>query len=221
MLQEENNIIKQVEVETNLIKCSGRTVAAATGRGFESRRPDFSFFNLKEAGSEAFIESHQHSSGASEVPLQSDTMTISRAQARARIAFTLRLSPQDSSQTQSKRPPHVYEVRRRKGHRGVDLTFALVIVRRIAASAAESLNRIIPTFFSTPNCLQRSLKSTGNGEAFIFSYNSLSTGTPVASSPIRKALVRGHSVSMVPPAARTARNASSKPFRLPVRFLSS
>ena len=94
MLQEENNIIKQVEVETNLIKCSGRTVAAATGRGFESRRPDFSFFNLKEAGSEAFIESHQHSSGALEVPLQSHAMTISRAQARARIAFTLRLSPQ-------------------------------------------------------------------------------------------------------------------------------
>ena len=40
MLQEENNIIKQVEVATNSIKCNGRTVAAATGRGFESRRPD-------------------------------------------------------------------------------------------------------------------------------------------------------------------------------------
>ena len=40
MLQEENNIIKQVEVATNLINCDSRTVAAATGRGFESRRPE-------------------------------------------------------------------------------------------------------------------------------------------------------------------------------------
>src|SRR5262249_8121419 len=93
MLQEENNIIKQVEVATNLIKCNGRTVAAATGRGFESRRPDSFILQSKGSRSEAFIESYQHSSGALEVPLQSDTMTISRAHARARIAFTLRLSP--------------------------------------------------------------------------------------------------------------------------------
>ncbi len=39
MLQE-NNVIKQVEVATNLINCDSRTVAAATGRGFESRRPE-------------------------------------------------------------------------------------------------------------------------------------------------------------------------------------
>ena len=31
---------KQVEAATNLINYNGRTVAAATGRGFESHRPD-------------------------------------------------------------------------------------------------------------------------------------------------------------------------------------
>jgi putative endonuclease len=35
-----NDITKQVEAAMNLIDDSGRTVAAATGRGFESRRPD-------------------------------------------------------------------------------------------------------------------------------------------------------------------------------------
>ena len=36
-----DDIIKEVVVATNLINYNVRTVAAATGRGFESRRPDF------------------------------------------------------------------------------------------------------------------------------------------------------------------------------------
>jgi len=40
MLQEGNDIISQVEVTTSLINCNHRTVATATGRGFESRQPE-------------------------------------------------------------------------------------------------------------------------------------------------------------------------------------
>ena len=39
-LHEGNDIISQVEVATSLINCNDRTVAAATGRGFESARPE-------------------------------------------------------------------------------------------------------------------------------------------------------------------------------------
>jgi hypothetical protein len=38
--QERSATISQVEVATNLINCNCRAVAASTGRGFESRRPE-------------------------------------------------------------------------------------------------------------------------------------------------------------------------------------
>ena len=39
-LRKKSATTSQVEVATNLINCNGSAVAAATGRGFESRRPD-------------------------------------------------------------------------------------------------------------------------------------------------------------------------------------
>ena|SRR6478672_5853409 len=39
-LRRKSATISQVEVAMNLINCDGSAVAAATGRGFESRRPD-------------------------------------------------------------------------------------------------------------------------------------------------------------------------------------
>src|SRR5215831_11942037 len=78
MLQEENNIIKQVEVATNLIKCNGRTVAAATGRGFESRRPDFHILLMKQSTFAARFDILICADGALTVPLKSGAVASGR-----------------------------------------------------------------------------------------------------------------------------------------------
>jgi hypothetical protein len=45
-LRKKSATTSQVEVATNLINCNGSAVAAATGRGFKSRRTDFMFLPM-------------------------------------------------------------------------------------------------------------------------------------------------------------------------------
>jgi hypothetical protein len=91
-----------------------------------------------------------------------------------------------------------------------------VIARRTAANGALSSKTTLPFTSLTPSLFQRPSRSTVTGVAFICSYRSCKTGTPVVLSPTAIARSRGQSDWMLP-SANTARRASSNPFWLWVR----
>jgi hypothetical protein len=90
----------------------------------------------------------------------------------------------------------------------------VVIESLIRAREASESRTIVSLFKWIPNSVHRLCRSTCDGEPLQLLYISTRTVVPVALSPIFNTCAKDHSLSIVPPVATMARNASCRPFEL-------